>query len=294
MGSQLISNAARSLFLAMVLAGLLTGSVAEAASYQRTDGTIIDPILDRSGITHFHSGPNLEPGADLSGADLTCADLYGADLTDVYNVETSTGSPYYYGNTLLPFGFDPVAQGWRLAPYCDFTSDAACNLADINQMFHAGNLVTGVTTSGTLTDWTWLITTPWTRQASRSGSRRQLPQTATVHPICVVTPNLTATWTSLTSMCWPVTSIPRGMGTFWPRFGMKAILMVTTMSTLPISIFWPPILPHPAMPRRPYPNHPPWCFCSWVLAASCSFAVADRGDGVPDRQTLNLYPRPRP
>ena len=32
--------------------------------------------------------------------------------------------------------------------------------------------------------------------------------------------------------------------------------------------------------------------CSWVSAASFSFAVADRGDGVPDRQTLNLYPRP--
>jgi len=35
-----------------------------------------------------------------------------------------------------------------LAPYCDFTPDAACDLADINQMFQAGNLVTGVATSG--------------------------------------------------------------------------------------------------------------------------------------------------
>ena len=35
-----------------------------------------------------------------------------------------------------------------MAPYCDFTPDAACDLADINQMFQAGNLVTGVTTSG--------------------------------------------------------------------------------------------------------------------------------------------------
>ena len=76
MGSQLIFNAVRSFFLAMVLTGLLTGSVAEAASYQKTDGTIIDPILDRSGITHSRSGPNLEPGADLTSADLTYATLY--------------------------------------------------------------------------------------------------------------------------------------------------------------------------------------------------------------------------
>ena len=34
--------------------------------------------------------------------------------------------------------------------------------------------------------------------------------------------------------------------------------------------------------------------CSWVSAASYSFAVADRGDGVPDRQILNRYPRPSP
>ena len=35
-----------------------------------------------------------------------------------------------------------------MSPYCDFTPDAACDLADINQMFQAGNLVTGVATSG--------------------------------------------------------------------------------------------------------------------------------------------------
>ncbi len=82
MGSQLISNVVRSFFLAMVLTALLTGSVAEAASYERWDGTIVDPILDRSGITHSHSGANLEPDAYLSEAILTNANLYGADLTD--------------------------------------------------------------------------------------------------------------------------------------------------------------------------------------------------------------------
>ena len=90
--------------------------------------------------------------ADLTGTDLRYAhlpgvDLYGADLKHAIYVETTTGRPYYYPNTTLPSGFDPVAQGWRLAPYCDFTPDAACDLADINQMFQAGNLVTGVATS---------------------------------------------------------------------------------------------------------------------------------------------------
>jgi len=66
MGSQLISNAVRSFFLAMVLTGLLAGSVAEAASYQKTDGTIVNPIVDIYGIRHSYRGTNLEPGADLS------------------------------------------------------------------------------------------------------------------------------------------------------------------------------------------------------------------------------------
>jgi len=82
MGSQLISNVVRSLFLAMVLTGLLTGSVAEAASYQKTDGTIIDPILDRRDITHYYSGPNLRPNANLTNADLRYADLTSANLDE--------------------------------------------------------------------------------------------------------------------------------------------------------------------------------------------------------------------
>ena len=85
--------------------------------------------------------------ANLSDANLTRANLYSVDLTGAWGVEISTGSPYYYGNTLLPFGFDPVAQGWTLAPYCDFTPDAVCDLADINQMFDVGNLKAGVATT---------------------------------------------------------------------------------------------------------------------------------------------------
>ena len=63
------------------------------------------------------------------------------------SLDTTYGSPVYYDSTILPTGFDPVAKGWTLAPDCDFTPDAACDLADINQMFQAGNLVTGVATT---------------------------------------------------------------------------------------------------------------------------------------------------
>ena len=81
---------------------------------------------------------------NLGDVDLSGADLYGADLTNAAYVDTTIGSPYYYANTTLPAGFDPVAKGWTLSPYCDFTPDAACDLVDINQMFEAGDLVTGV------------------------------------------------------------------------------------------------------------------------------------------------------
>ena len=75
-------------------------SFALAASYQRTDDTIVDPILlitALGGGPHPYAGPNLEPfailaeanltgadliGADLTGADLSFADLIGADLSD--------------------------------------------------------------------------------------------------------------------------------------------------------------------------------------------------------------------
>jgi len=98
-------------------------------------------------------GANLY-GANLADADLTKADLgeailHGTNLADALNVDQIENHLlFYYANTTFPLDFDHVAHGWRLAPYCDFTPDAACGLADINQMFQAGNLLTGVTTSG--------------------------------------------------------------------------------------------------------------------------------------------------
>ena len=40
---------------------VMSGGVASAASYQRTDGTIVDPILDLDGNVSSYSGPNFVP-----------------------------------------------------------------------------------------------------------------------------------------------------------------------------------------------------------------------------------------
>jgi uncharacterized protein YjbI with pentapeptide repeats len=83
----------------VVISTLVHGSVALATSYQKTDGTVIDPILDTASFTHPYNGPDLEPdawldwgedlsnvwmeGADLSSADLSSADLSSVDLSSV-------------------------------------------------------------------------------------------------------------------------------------------------------------------------------------------------------------------
>ena len=117
---------------------LLIGSGAQAAAYLDISGTVHDPIQSVLGGDLSYSGPNLGPNANL----------YRANLYRAEYVDNTIGSPYYYENTTLPSGFDPVAQGWILAPYCDFTPDAACDLADINLMFETGDLVTGVAVTG--------------------------------------------------------------------------------------------------------------------------------------------------
>jgi len=48
----------------------LVSNSAVAASYQQTSGTIVDPIQTISGGNHAYSGPNLEPGAGLTDAEL--------------------------------------------------------------------------------------------------------------------------------------------------------------------------------------------------------------------------------
>jgi uncharacterized protein YjbI with pentapeptide repeats len=67
--------------LVVIAVTLLGGSVARAASYQKTDATIVDPIMDNGGNTHLYSGNDLEPIAFLYNANLGFADLTDADLT---------------------------------------------------------------------------------------------------------------------------------------------------------------------------------------------------------------------
>ena len=86
----------RRFVLVIIAVTLLSGSVAQAASYLKRDGTIVDPILNTSGISHSYSGNDLAPGADLTnanlrGADLTDAFLWLANLTNaiLYNANLS-------------------------------------------------------------------------------------------------------------------------------------------------------------------------------------------------------------
>ena len=69
MNAKLVSNVVRCLSSVVFLVTCITSAVTEAASYQETDGTIVDPILDTGGSLLYYSGNNLEPGADLTGAD---------------------------------------------------------------------------------------------------------------------------------------------------------------------------------------------------------------------------------
>ena len=69
------------LFTLLLFASLAATSL-EAASYVQNDGTIVNPILDVTGVVHSYSGDNLKPLVDARGADLTGANLFIADLSD--------------------------------------------------------------------------------------------------------------------------------------------------------------------------------------------------------------------
>ena len=74
----------RHLWLLVGLLGLIMSGSVWAASYQQDDGTIVDPIQNRivfGGGDSAYSGSNLEPGANLTYANLEYADLGDANLT---------------------------------------------------------------------------------------------------------------------------------------------------------------------------------------------------------------------
>ena len=79
----------RALALLLISAISLASSSAFAASYEQNDGTIVDPIqfrsdIDLGGDHNLYFGSNLEPFADLSGANLVIADLTNANLTGAF------------------------------------------------------------------------------------------------------------------------------------------------------------------------------------------------------------------
>ena len=82
MNAKPVSNAVCCLCSVVFLVTCITSSRTEAASYQQTDGTIVGPILDTSGDSHYYSGENLEPNAWLAGANLDSATLTDANLTN--------------------------------------------------------------------------------------------------------------------------------------------------------------------------------------------------------------------
>jgi hypothetical protein len=68
--------------LVVVVLTLVIGSVAQGASYQKTNGNVW-PIRDwQGGMPHSYSGDNLEPFAYLENANLTGAGLENANLTE--------------------------------------------------------------------------------------------------------------------------------------------------------------------------------------------------------------------
>ena len=80
--------------ITLVIILLVSATCADAAWYQKTDGTVVDPIQNLiAGGDHVYSGNNLLPGADLVGAQLYFADLTNADLAgvDLSNADVNTG-----------------------------------------------------------------------------------------------------------------------------------------------------------------------------------------------------------
>ena len=131
----------RKLALILISALSLSSSSAFAVSYQRTDGTIVDPMQSVYGGSHTYSGVDLEPGASLSGAYLSGADVPDADL----NGATMISAELDYAN-LLNADLTEVMMFSVLLDYANLTG---ANLTDAG-LPHA-DLVSADLTGATLT-----------------------------------------------------------------------------------------------------------------------------------------------
>ena len=103
----------------ILLLSATAATTVDAASYQKIDGTIVDPIQSLSGGDHAYSGSNLQPmamlmPADLSHADLTDANLIDADLTgaELTGSDFSDALNYDYATWLNAFYYTDNEPTW--------------------------------------------------------------------------------------------------------------------------------------------------------------------------------------
>ena len=117
----------RKLVLAAVL--VLVAGGAQASSYLQIGGTVVDPILTMTGAVHPYSGTNLQPGANLSYANLFGANLYYANLSNA-NLDIANLSGAWMSNANL---FDASLGSANLSyAYLYYANLTNANLSDAN------------------------------------------------------------------------------------------------------------------------------------------------------------------
>ena len=126
--------------LLIVAVTLLSGSVAQAASYKKTDGAIVDPIMNwHIASPHSYSGNNLEPYANLSSANLTEAYLDDATF--------SPGTTLYDGQTVLQHGYHDDPAGLQVyLKASPVSASSASNLTIVPEPASVLLLLTGLLT----------------------------------------------------------------------------------------------------------------------------------------------------
>ena len=112
-----------------LFAALAVASV-DAASYEQNDGTIVDPIQSIFGGNLAYTGNNLEPNANLYGADLTNADLTDANLSSAYLSYADLTDANLYGASLDGanlYGAD-LTNAWLSSAYLSYADLTDANL----------------------------------------------------------------------------------------------------------------------------------------------------------------------
>jgi hypothetical protein len=90
---------------------VMSGGVAGAASYQRIDGTIVDPILDLDGNVSSYTGPNFGPGQTNFGPGHSLLDLTEVDLTGAIFSNSTNGSILFFQDVILSRASFSQSQG---------------------------------------------------------------------------------------------------------------------------------------------------------------------------------------